>query len=154
MARSVVGHKIIYIKDINLAGKQEIVMKTSFLCSKIVFHIKRKSFLSTIKSISQALGCTFQALGCTFQALGYTSQTLGHNFHHRERTFSTVQEQYQCSLTINVKQPLPQTARRLRRCNRFPQIIVVSLFIRICNSLQCSLVVDDSMRNLEYLKKG
>ena len=82
---NILNKVIVYQKP---TGKQETLMKISFLCSKIVFYIKWKSFLSTIKSISQALGYTFQTLGCTSQALGYTSQTLGHNFHHRERTYS------------------------------------------------------------------
>ena len=40
-----------------------------------------------IKSLSQALGCTFHSLERTFQALEYTFQTLEQNLHHREKTF-------------------------------------------------------------------
>ena len=40
-----------------------------------------------IKSLFQALGCTFHGLEHTFQALEYTFQTLEQNLLHRERTF-------------------------------------------------------------------
>ena len=40
-----------------------------------------------IKSLFQALGCTFHSLGRTFQTLEYTFQTLEQNLLHRERTF-------------------------------------------------------------------
>ncbi|MBQ2013216.1 MAG: hypothetical protein II206_10580, partial [Bacteroidaceae bacterium] len=86
MARMTLGSSCYFYTHFG-AANSILISKIFSNTTKIVF-IKRKSFLSTIKSMSQALGCTFHALGCTFQGLGYTSQTLGHNFHHRERTYS------------------------------------------------------------------
>ena len=40
-----------------------------------------------IKSLFQALGCTFHSLERTFQALEYTFQTLEQRLLHREKTF-------------------------------------------------------------------
>ena len=86
MARMTLGSSCYFYTHFG-AANSILISKIFSNTTKIVF-IKRKSFLSTIKSISQTLGYTFHALGYTFQALGYTSQTLGHNFHHRERTYS------------------------------------------------------------------
>ena len=79
MARMTLGSSCYFYTHFG-AANSILISKIFSNTTKIVF-IKRKSFLSTIKSISQALGCTFQTLGCTSQALGY-------NFHHRERTYS------------------------------------------------------------------
>ena len=58
--------------------------------TKLDFLAKRKSFPSTVKSLSQPLERTFHLLECTFHRLERMFHLLEHNFCKEENTFITL----------------------------------------------------------------